>query len=230
MTAGQDHVRDRAVRGVHHPDVRGRRTRGADTRRLLLATAERLYAQHGVAEVSNRQVAEAAGQANNSVVAYHVGTKIDLVLAVVRAHNEPMDRIRAGLVDAAAGSPDLRDHLACLVLPLTRHLAELGVPSWYARFAAQLDTDPGLRALVMAETMAGPVMRRAFDGVRAHFPDQPAHVKTLRGEMARHAVLHTCAEHERALAEGATPTHGWEELGQLVLDALVGLYTAPIRQ
>jgi AcrR family transcriptional regulator len=215
---------------VNDRDVRVRRARGVDTRRLLLATAERLYAQHGVAEVSNRQVAECAGQANNSAVAYHVGTKTDLVLAVVRAHAEPMNEIRAAMLDTADGSPDLRDHLACLVLPLTRHLDELGVPSWYARFAAQLDTDPALRALVTAETMATPVMRRAIEAVRAHVPEQPLPVKMLRVQMARHAILHTCAEHERVLAEGPAPELGWEELGQLILDALVGLYTAPTRR
>ena len=215
---------------VHDRDARVRRARGVDTRRLLLATAERLYAQHGVAEVSNRQVAECAGQANNSAVAYHVGTKTDLVLAVVRAHSEPMNRIRATMMDAAEGAPDLRDHLACLVLPLTRHLADLGVPSWYARFAAQVDTDPALRAAVMAETMATPIMQRAFEAVRAHVPEQPAAVKMLRVQMARYAILHTCAEHERALAEGATPELGWEELGERILDALVGLYTAPTRR
>jgi hypothetical protein len=134
------------------------------------------------------------------------------------------------MLDDADGSPDLRDHLACLVLPLTRHLADLGVPSWYARFAAQLDTDPALRAMVVAETMATPVMRRAIEAVRAHVPEQPLPVKMLRVQMARHAILHTCAEHERVLAEGATPDLGWEELGQLVLDALVGLYTAPTRR
>ena len=55
------------------------------TRDLLLDTAERLYAERGLAQVSNRQIAEAAGQANNSVVAYHVGTKADLVAALASA-------------------------------------------------------------------------------------------------------------------------------------------------
>jgi AcrR family transcriptional regulator len=223
MTAGHD-------RAVHEHVGRVRRARGAGTRLLLLATAERLYAQHGVAEVSNRQVAEAAGQANNSVVAYHVGSKADLVLAVVRAHAEEMDAIRTRMLDAAAGSPHLRDHLACLVLPLTRHLAELGVPSWYARFAAQVDTDPGWRVQVAAETTSSPVMRRAIDAVLAHLPEQSPGVAALRWEMARHALVHTCAEHERALADGVEPALGWEELGEVLIDALVGLFTAPTRR
>lgn len=206
---------------------RAERARAETTRRLLLATAERLYAQHGIAEVSNRQVAEAAGQANNSAVAYHVGTKLDLVLAVLRAHTRPMDRLRADLLHAAEGSTDLRDHLACLVLPLTRHLAELGVPSWYARFAAQVDADPALRVPVLAEATSTPEMRRALDAVQAHLPEQPASVAMLRAQMTRHAIVHTCAEHERDLADGTAPALGWDDVGELLLDALVGLHTAP---
>jgi tetracycline repressor-like protein len=49
------------------------------TKDLIRATAERLYAQHGVTAVSNRQIGEAAGQGNNTAVGYHFGTRADLV-------------------------------------------------------------------------------------------------------------------------------------------------------
>ena len=62
---------------------RTRQAHATDTRELILTTAERLFAEHGVA-VSNRQISEAAGQANNFAVGYHFGTKTDLVLAIVR--------------------------------------------------------------------------------------------------------------------------------------------------
>jgi cytochrome P450 len=37
---------------------------------------------------------------------------------------------------------------SCLVRPSTGHVAELGSPTWYARFIAQCTTDPGLRQLI----------------------------------------------------------------------------------
>jgi hypothetical protein len=40
-------------------------------------------------------------------------------------------------------STDLRDWIACLVWPVTAHLAALGTPSWFARFLAQVMADPG---------------------------------------------------------------------------------------
>jgi AcrR family transcriptional regulator len=196
----------------------------APTRELLLTTAERLFAEQGIAQVSVRQIAEAAGQANNSAVAYHVGTKADLVLAILHVHNEPVDRLRADMLDAADGSTDLRDHLAAMVLPLTRHLAGLGVPSWYARFVAQATTEPAVRTRVLAEATSTPVMRRALDAVIAHTGDLPPTVALVRAEMARHLIVHTCAERERDLAQGAGS--GWEETGELLIDALVGLLAA----
>ncbi|WP_272459542.1 TetR/AcrR family transcriptional regulator [Polyangium jinanense] len=51
-----------------------RQTHGSETREVILAAAERLFAEHGVAAVSNRQVSEAAGQGNNFAVGYHFGT------------------------------------------------------------------------------------------------------------------------------------------------------------
>ena len=59
------------------------RDAGNETRERLITTAERLFAEQGVT-VSNRQVGEAARQANTAVVAYHFGTKADLVRAIVR--------------------------------------------------------------------------------------------------------------------------------------------------
>ena len=62
--------------------AKARTDRSSATRDRLLDAAERLFAERGLHAVSNRQVAEAAGQGNTAVVGYHVGTWTDLVLAV----------------------------------------------------------------------------------------------------------------------------------------------------
>jgi ferredoxin len=47
--------------------------------------------------------------------------------------------------------------------------------------------------------------------------------------MARHLITHTCAERERALAEGGAPLHpSWERTADALTDAIVGLLTAPV--
>ncbi|WP_308193454.1 TetR family transcriptional regulator [Nonomuraea sp. MG754425] len=200
------------------------------TREALLAAAERLFAEHGVHAVGNRQISEAAGQRNNAAVTYHFGAKPDLVRAIARKHAEQLEGIRAPMMAGIAGSTDLRDWIACLVRPLARHLENLGSPTWYARFTAQVTADPALKAIMVDEALAAaPVLRLFRDGLARCLPDLPAEVRLERGAMARHLVVQMCVERERALAEHAPtfrPT--WEATADSLIDAIVALWQAPV--
>ncbi|MDC3961775.1 TetR/AcrR family transcriptional regulator [Polyangium jinanense] len=207
---------------------RVRQTHGSETREVILAAAEKLFAEHGVAAVSNRQVSEAAGQANNFAVGYHFGTKNDLVLAIVRRHAPPIERRREEMLAKFKGSLELRDGLACLVLPITEHLASLGPASWHARFLAQVTTDPALWKLVHDETVASPSMRETTKVFERLLPILPAEVREERADMSRQIIVHMCAERERALHAGTpTPRASWEAAGVGLVDALAGLWMAP---
>jgi AcrR family transcriptional regulator len=144
-------------------DVRG--ARAAGTREAILATAERLFARHGVGAVSNRQISDAAGQGNNTAVGYHFGTKTDLVRAIVRKHTAQVELLAAGRLAQQVDGAGLRGWVSCLVLPLTDHLAAQEGPSWYARFCAQALTDPVLRQVVLEDTVETRALRATIDGV-----------------------------------------------------------------
>ncbi|MFC4587668.1 TetR/AcrR family transcriptional regulator [Sphaerisporangium corydalis] len=203
--------------------------RGRETRASILAAAERLFAEHGIAMVSNRQIGEAAGQSNNYAVGYHFGTKADLVRAIARHHAAATERRRLELLAAIDGSPDLREWVACLVRPTTGHLASLGAPTWYARFIAQADTEPALRQIVIAEVVATPSMRRNLEGLFALVPALPEGVRRERGDMSRLLIVHMLAERERALHEGTEPARAtWEATAVGLIDAIVGLWLAPV--
>lgn len=105
-----------------------RAERAGATRESILAAAERLFAEHGVFAVSNRQVSEAAGQGNNAAVGYHFGTKTDLVRAIVRKNAEQIERVRLQMLAEIGDSSNVRDWVACLVRPSAEHLAALGTP------------------------------------------------------------------------------------------------------
>lgn len=200
--------------------------RAEHTRAAIMATAERLFAERGIAAVSNRQISDAAGQGNTAAVGYHFGTRTDLIRAIVREHADPMDEIRRQMLAACAGSTRLRDWVACTVRPIIDHLAGLDPPSWYARFAAQLMTDPALRTLVIDEVLDSPTLRAAVAGVNRCLPGLPARVRVQRTDLARTLVVHACAERERALADGAGP--GWDETATVLIDAVIGLLRGPI--
>jgi len=209
--------------------VRGERT--SATRDLILTTAERLFAEHGVFAVSNRQVSEAAGQGNNAAVGYHFGTKTDLVRAIVHKHSEQVGRLRKQMLAGIGDSTEVRDWVACMVRPSVEHLNALGNPTWYARFGAQVMTDPGLRAIMIDEALSAQSLHQVIDGLDRCLPDLPADVRRERGDMARQLMVHMLAERERALAEGTpTPRASWQEAGTGLIDAIVGLWLAPATQ
>ncbi len=179
--------------------------------------------------VSNRQVSEAAGQGNNAAVGYHFGTKADLVRAVARRHAEHIETLRERALAAAGDSMDVRDWVDCLVRPVTEHLASLGSPTWYARFCAQVMTDPALHEIMVEESLTSPALREAVEGLNRTLPELPPEVRAERGQMVRVLILHTCAERERALAEGTpTPRATWGEVATGLADAIVGLWVAPV--
>jgi AcrR family transcriptional regulator len=179
--------------------------------------------------VSNRHISEAAGQGNNAAVNYHFGTKVDLVRAIARKHFGRIERLREELVDAIDGDGELRDWVACLVRPSTSYLHELGSPTWFARFSAQVMTDPALRAIIAEESLSSPTLARAVEGLNRCLDGLPPDVRAERGDMARQLMIHMTAERERALAEGApTPRASWNDAGTGLIDAVTGLLLAPV--
>jgi AcrR family transcriptional regulator len=207
-----------------------RAERAGATRELILATAERLFAEHGVFAISNRQVSEAAGQGNNAAVGYHFGTKTDLVRAIVRKHNEQIERLRIQMLADIGESTDLRDWVACLVRPSVEHFAALGNPTWYARFSAQVMTDPGLREIMFDESLSSSsALQQVVSGLYRCLSDLPDDVRHERSDMARQLMVHMLAERERALAEGTpTPRASWHDAGTGLIDAIVGIWLAPV--
>lgn len=208
-----------------------RTERASITREAILAAAERLFAEHGVYAVSNRQVSEAAGQGNNAAVGYHFGTKADLVRAIEQKHRVSTERLLSRMVAEIGDSTDLRDWVGCLVCSLTEHLAQLGNPTWYARFAAQALADPEYHKIVVKGALESPSVQRVVDGITRCLPDLPPAVVTERNIMARNLMVHTCADFERAFAAGsAMPRTNWSAVGTSLIDAIVGMWRAPVTE
>lgn len=206
-----------------------RSERASSTQEAILVAAERLFAEHGVFAVSNRQVSEAAGQGNNAAVGYHFGTKADLVRAIEQKHRGPVEQLREQMVADLDKSAQMRDWVACLVRPLTDHLESLGNPSWYARFAAQAMTDPAYYNIVVKGALSSPSLVQVVDGINGCLPDLPADVRFERNIMARNLLMHTCADLERALAAGTPmPRRSWRAAATGLIDAIVGLWLAPV--
>ncbi|OZF26127.1 hypothetical protein CH295_26250 [Rhodococcus sp. 14-2483-1-2] len=203
----------------------GKGDRGDATRGLLLRTAERLYAERGLAEVSNRQIVAAAGQANKSALVYHIGTRTDLIHAIRAEHVRAISLRTKEMLEAARGTDNPRELLACMVLPYTEHLAALGNPSWYARFSAQLAPDPVFGTEPVWTPDVLPLIAEYQATVDAWSPNLTAEVAAIRQQAARVAVIHTCAEQERAAADSGHPAD-WPLIGDALTDCVAALLSA----
>lgn len=207
----------------------GRSRRADDTRETILSAAERLFAEHGIASVSHRQIILASGQGNNAAVAYHFGTKADLARAIEDKHGGHIESLRTRMIADIGYSPNLRDWVACLVLPLTDHLAAIGTTSWYARFAAQALIDPTYQRLIVKHGAESPTLQHIVDRIGRALPMSTPEVLAQRSIMMRTMLMHTCAEFERELAQGRPfPWPDWPAAAHGLIDGIVALMQGPV--
>ena len=116
-------------------------SRGDMTRIALIEAAESLFAEAGVDGASTRRIGAAIGSANKNVVAYHFGSKEELIRAIYRHRLPQIDARRRELLDAADAA-GLGTDPAALVrafhLPFFEQTDGAGRHS-YARFIAGLE-------------------------------------------------------------------------------------------
>jgi hypothetical protein len=154
-----------------------------------------------------------------------------LVRAIEQKHRASMERLLTRMVAETGDSAELRDWVACLVRSLTEHLAQLGNPTWYARFAAQALADPAYHKIVIKDALASPSLVQVVDGITRCLPDLPPAVVTERNITARVRDAIGAADFERAFAEGAAvPRTSWEAAASGLIDAIVGLWLAPVTE
>ena len=209
-----------------------RADRATSTQEAILKAAERLYAEHGVYAVSNRQVSEAAGQGNNAAVGYHFGTKTDLVRAIEQKHRASIERLLESMVaqarklDRAAGLdrvPGVLAHRAPGPARATRRGTRGSPPRRWP-------TPPTKRSSSRTRWRRHRWCRSSRASPAA-CPNLPMAVVTERNIMARNLMMHTCADFERAFAEGAgVPRTSWSAVASGLIDAIVGLWQAPVTE
>jgi AcrR family transcriptional regulator len=199
-------------------------TRSLLVRSKLIRTAERLYAERGLASVSVRSIGVAAGQRNKSAVQYHFAGRDELIKEIVSRHLTAIEQRRMAMVTALdADGVSLDERTACLIMPTIEHHIELGTPSWYGRFLAQAFVDPALREFTMEAHLNTPSVRLLNDLCR-----QTCDLELImrRSPMLRQCAVHMCAELEYDLATGrvdpAVAEASWRRLGEDMIAAVCG--------
>ncbi|MCC9197607.1 helix-turn-helix domain-containing protein [Arthrobacter sp. zg-Y820] len=200
---------------------------GEHAREVLLDAAEELFARFGIDAVSNRRIAEHAGTANHSAVAYHFGGRDELLHALITRHTVDTDRRRTALVSTLADDAGLSDLLACLVLPWTEHLAALPVPSWRARFIHQMRTVPSMHEVLSRSAVASPATDALVKRIEALLGTTPRTVLHGRSWILGNMVLGVCSEYEARIQDGTEPAN-WTGVGYFLIDSCAGMLSAPV--
>jgi AcrR family transcriptional regulator len=97
----------------------------AQTKGLVFAAAERLFAVHGFQKVSVRDITAEAG-VNLASVNYHFGSKDALLFEIFKTRTAELNRARARMLHEASdrhqGKPPVREILQALIAPPVRWL------------------------------------------------------------------------------------------------------------
>ncbi|MGW4356467.1 TetR/AcrR family transcriptional regulator [Nocardia sp. NPDC004582] len=175
--------------------ARGRPSTGV--REAVIAAAQRVLAESGLARLSTKEIAARAGVAESSIF-YHFGDRMGLLQAVIQ------DRLRP-FKDLLADTPvtDLRTDLTALLVTLE----EFFVSALPVMAAVQSDAE--LRAVYRERSRdldLGP--HRAVDGVVAHLSARGV----VAGDLRTPALLLVGAAHQRALQRQLSPPDALAEL------------------
>lgn len=208
-----------------HPPDRGALSplTRSSTPAALLDAAERLFAENAIAAVSDRRIAEAAGNANNSAVRYHFGGREGLLRALIERHVTALEAPRERL---HLTSRTLLGDVRSLVVPVTASLDALPRPTYRARFLVRALAEPGAAELYREVGPHAPVATRLLESITGRVPHLDRATLAGRTRHMTRMVSFTCADIETdALRTGTAPD--WPAVGTFLADSIAGMLSAP---
>ncbi|MBI1786091.1 MAG: TetR/AcrR family transcriptional regulator [Acidobacteria bacterium] len=195
-----------------------------DTKQRILDTAERLFAEQGLAATSLREIIGQA-QVNLAAIHYHFGSKEDLIEAVVLRRVEPVNRERLAMLDACeAAAADralpIEGVIEAFIVPTLRVAtdpARGGRP--FVRLMGRLHTESTDLIALLFQKHFGVVIRRfAAAAVRA-VPEAPREEIFWRMYFAVGAMAHTlvCTEEIKAISGGLCDTSDMDGMARRMI-------------
>jgi AcrR family transcriptional regulator len=116
----------------------------ADTVEDLLSTAERMFAELGVANVALTQIVAESGQKNRSALHYHFGSRGGVLSAVMDRRLASINARRMALLEALPPNPPAADVVRANIAALAATVVEEPWGPDYISILAQVRFHPGL--------------------------------------------------------------------------------------
>jgi AcrR family transcriptional regulator len=198
----------------------------AATRLILLRTAEKLFAERGVDAPSLREISVEAGQANNSAVAYHFGSREGLIDAILERHSFPIQARYDAQLDLLERQQrvDLRALVETLVLPIVAKLDDPDGGWEFLSISAQLSVNPRLPLVARPVAQTASALRL----ITAMLPFSPITPELLpfRFERVVNTIYASIVSWHRMVTEGAALVSRSAFESDLV-DALLNIVSLP---
>lgn len=211
-------------------NARNSPTKGASgSAELLIATAEKLFAERGIDAVSLREIGREAGQRNNSALLYYFNSKQELILRILRAGVAAVDYERNKFLDrleAENGLDDVRSVVRAIVLPIVN-----GRPSThYIRFIANAQICPDLDLAELTKKEGGRGFDRVYTHLRNCLPDIPEPILRQRFLASVSFMVFALANFEGLEARRGTGKGGFDIIRAIenLIDMLAGGLSAPV--
>jgi AcrR family transcriptional regulator len=169
------------------------------TRELLILTAERLFAEHGIDAVSLRQINTEAGQRNLSATLYHFGSKEALIGIIYDFRMERVNRRRMEFLarlEAGNQLDDIHALVEAVVAPIVEEVTSDDSGAHYIRFLAQVIGHPQLRLDNLWTSRHADGLSRIVSHMRSALPQLPAGISSLRIGLMWEQIIHALADQD----------------------------------
>ena len=200
------------------------------TRARIIATAEQLFAERGVASVSLNEITRAAEQKNRNAVHYHFGNKEALLTAVFEKHWQPISLQRQQMMAdlARQSSVSLEDVANTLVQPVAARFEDPDGGLCYIKISAQLAASNILQFMVRNGSSApayGTDMKPLWEPFLQALP--PA-VQTQRLSLAVGMLFHGLADHAILRESGRADLSNTRFFVRNLVDSICAVISAPV--
>ena len=165
---------------------------GQRTRAKIIDTAELLYAEKGIDNVTLLSINKAAGQSNRNAAKYYFQNKQGLLEAVLKKHALQINERRLELLANLEQRDDagIEDVMSAIVSPLGAKLSEGASGIAYIRINGQLMVNPEFSSL---RTKLGIDLRnnaRLDEMFRRFIPDASREVRDFRSLLVENLMYH----------------------------------------
>jgi AcrR family transcriptional regulator len=206
------------------------------TRARIIATAEQLFAENGVASVSLNEITRASGQKNRNAVHYHFGNKEALVRAIFEKHWQPIAAMRNRMLADIARTPEpgLDAIARALVLPVAARFDDPDGGLAYIKISAQLAANN-----LLSFFRASGDIRTSGDGEPAWGSDMsafwqpylaplPPPVRDQRMSLIVGMLFHGLADHAVFRERGNAQLANTELMLSNLVDSICAVLQAPV--